>query len=190
DEQLTVDLGDDLLSNKASWLLRVVGMVPTGNWDQYAMRGTVDPIFQQYQSKALWPLFTLRDDSDNSHYIEVLADCQNYGLLVRVKNGTTLQEFALASGLKHVWLPDSPAYFVIGFNYSTQQLVFGLSLGGDLVDAVTSAVSMNAESVFNKLEFRGADGEVCEMRWIGGDANNVPDPAPTMDSVKTVFSSL
>lgn len=175
----------------ASWLIRVAEMMPTGNWDQYAMRGRLAGASNEYVSERQWPLLTLWGGANL--YVELLANCETRGLDAVVKLSTTdTRRISIGGG--QVWISDAPLYLVIGYNSSTQTLYIGFSLGGELVELDTLQVAKS--DAFTELRFRGPqtgttdDGEVCEMRVIGGEVDGAPTSAPTEESIRGAFGSL
>ena len=153
--------------------LRLGGMMPVGNWDHYAARQTLTP---PIVSDRRWPLFTL--SANPTRYVEFLADCENKGFLVRVKDGSGPPvDYQFGVG-QQVWLPESPLLVGIGISVTAQgvTLYIGASLGGDAVQVgPATGIPMSPGDPFSTISFRGAtggysgDGEVCEFRIIGGE---------------------
>jgi hypothetical protein len=171
DERLTVT-GVNIASN-SSWLLRVSGVTPNGNWDHYAMRGSRDPETGAFVSKRFWPLLTLWGASNQ--YIELSANCDGLALSASVRNIDETNEVSIGGG--QMWLPDSPLHLAIGFDSTTKTLLIGYSLGGDLVQA--SPIPLSSPLTLTEIRLRGVSDEVCEMRWIGGEIDDAPVVTPT-----------
>ncbi len=91
----------------------------------------------------------------------------------------------------------TPTMVAIGYDAAHMTLHVGFSLGGSFVDVGTLGIDLGSTGTFGELRFRGHassnstpdDGEVCEMRWFGGDSDNAAS-APTPDSIKAAFASL
>ncbi|MFM9994273.1 MAG: hypothetical protein ACKVU4_00570 [Phycisphaerales bacterium] len=52
---------------------------------------------------------------------------------------------------------------------TTGKVHIGASLAGELVHVVPNGIDLSPGSAFTELRFRGASGEVCEMRVLGGE---------------------
>jgi hypothetical protein len=182
DERLTViSLG---IAPNTTWLIRLTGVVPNGNWDHYAMRGTRDQGTGQFVSRRVWPLLTLWGAPDQ--YIEISASCDKLALYVSVQSGAEVQNVSV--GLGQMWLSDSPLHLAVGFDSKTSTLFIGYSLGGDLVQATSLTLQLHLS--LSELRFRGVSDEVCEMRWIGGEIDDAPVVTPTLESIRAAFVNL
>ncbi|MBC7834645.1 MAG: hypothetical protein H7Y88_06030, partial [Phycisphaerales bacterium] len=184
DELLTVlQLG---LGHAINWSLRLAGVHPIGNWDQYADRTGALPTIEDRR----WPLFTIWGDDNN--WIEFIANCQDNTFRVKVRaNGGSISTTDFGSRL--FWIADAPLYVGFGYKPSTSQLFVGASLGGDQVQIATISAAFG--EALTELRFRGRtggvsnQGEVCEFRWPGGEIVTEGTPLDTT-TLPTAFSDL
>lgn len=177
------------------WMVRLAGMHPVGNWDQYAERRDGSDADIRY-----WPLFTLW--ASDTNWIEFAADCVNRGYRIRLKAGSGAATTHSFGQGKLLWLPDSPLYVALAYNSTTDRLYIGASLGGDEVRTVAdSGDGINVASLwttgnlptFTELRFRGApdtvgNNEVNEYRWLGGELEI--DETFTNSSMGTAFEDI
>lgn len=141
-------------------------------------------------------MLTLWADDDN--YIEFMADCINFGFILRVMLAGIRGDIPFGND-SQLWIPNSPLYLVLG--YTNGLLWAGASLGGGQTVMIDSAVNMLAEQegtpVFSELRFRSGPSavsgygeianEVVTFRWIGGEFrdNGVDD-----SGIPAIFEEL
>lgn len=187
-DELLTKTGFELVSTE-NFLIRVAGMVPVGNWDQYAARESENG---SGVSARIWPLLTLWGDSDA--YIEITADCEHNRFLAHIHWGDAA--LILPVGEDQIWLPESPVFIAIGYNATEKRIYIGASLGGDFVQAAATEPLVEIHKDLIELRFRGAptatypDGEVCEMEWFGGDIDDEPESPPSLAGMAAAFEDL
>jgi hypothetical protein len=150
--------------------MKVALMTPESGWDHRAARETFNG---SGTSGRRWPVFTLW--ASDTRYIEFLADCENKGFLVRVKDGSGAPTEYEFGGGKQIWLPNSPLLVAIGRSNTTSELYIGASLGAGLVETSSDAIALSSGAALTELRFRGAPGtgynghgEVIGLRVFGG----------------------
>ncbi len=187
DELLTID--GLALTTSSNWSLRLAGIHPVGNWDQYADRRTADDTDDDKR----WPLFTVYGNADN--WIQLIANCQDRSFRVIIRrSGTTLSPVDFGAE-KQFWLQDAPLMVAMGYNASTSKLAIGASLGGDEV-RIMGAATVPFGATLDQLRFRAppaggisGDGEVVEFRWLGGEIEIGGTPLNDT-TLPTAFASL
>jgi hypothetical protein len=187
DELLTIT-GFSLRTDH-DWSMKLAGMMPVGNWDQYSARETVEG---SGVSSRRWPLFTLWADEDN--WIEFSANCEDGGMRIRVNDDGTITTHDFGYG-KQMWTQGSPLLVAFSFEEvspGTRKLFVRASLGADSAQALND-VALPANVQYEVLRFRGAEGghsnsgEVCEFRWFGGSIN---DAEGLGDALAKAFDTL
>lgn len=211
DESLTITTGTGgpllRVNSTAEWSVRLAGLLPEGDWDQYAQRiRDTDPVNPPIDRR-FWPLYTLWG-SDNT-YFEFRADCVNRQFEVKaILNGQTY--WSRFGGPDQFWLPNSQFYSVISLKRVvigttiSYRFSFGASLGGGPV-VPGPPIDLHAWPVngpaFTQLRFRGGPlaeptkaekaNEVVTMRWVGGEFLTGAGAAFTTDTeIQSAFSDV
>lgn len=178
-----IDAPDELLriynfslGTTTDWSVKLVGMMPVGNWDRFAARGQFNSGTGQFESDRRWPLCTPWADSSN--WIALIANCEEKTLRIAVSIGGTVTNHEAGVDVNNVphiaWTADSPVLIAVGYDSSVHKLYVGVSVGGDRVQVVPAGISFTPSAPFTELRFRGpsggvsTSGEVCEFRWFGG----------------------